>query len=148
MSILTNYQEILVVDKGIEELKKSILHEKHIFVKWISQTDCILSLPFSIGTNYALDLNNDAKSAIIVYATFSNLSKTRTQIKLYTTFKYGLLLILLIPIIMLALELTVDLGIPLAFYFVFPIVYVMLLIFIRAEEKKLINRFKGLIINV
>ncbi|TVZ15647.1 hypothetical protein JM81_1899 [Maribacter sp. MAR_2009_72] len=79
---------------------------------------------------------------------FPTLSKTRSQIKLYTTFKYGLLFILLIPIIMLALELTLDLGIPLAFCFVFPLVYVMLLIFFRAEEKKLINRFKGLIINM
>ena len=116
--------------------------EKSFYLKWISDDKFIISLNFSIGTNTALDLNSDAKSAVIVYGTIYKLSENKTDIVLVTKFKYGLILILAIPLIMLILELTMDLGIPLPFYFVFPLVFILVLFFSRNEEKKLIQNFR------
>ena len=135
--------ESIEADFGIAELKTLLDgKEKSFFLKWISDNMFIISLNFSIGTNYALDLNNDARSAVIVYGTISKLSEEKTNIALVTKFRYGLLLILVIPLIMLILELTMDLGIPVPFYFVFPLVFILVLFFFRSEEKRLIRNFK------
>lgn len=144
MSILKKYQENLVVDCGITELKSRMdKKEKGFFVKWISDKEFKISLNFSVGTNYALDVNNDAKSAIIVEGTLSKLTENKTKINLRTKFKYGLIIILFIPIIMLILELTIDLGIPVPFYFAFPLVFFLVLFFFRSEEKRLIGHFRS-----
>lgn len=141
-----NYQESLVVDCGIRELKRRMdKNQKFFFVKWTSDTEFKLSLNFSIGTNYAFDLNHDDKSAIIVYGNLSKLSEDTTHVLLKTKFKYGLFLILFIPIIMIILELILDLGIPVPFYFVFPFVLMLTLFIFKSEEKRLVGHFKSLI---
>ncbi len=133
----------IVTDFGIAELKTLLEgKEKSFFLRWISDNQFMISLNFSIGTNHAFDINNDAKSAIIAYGTISKLSENKTDIVLETKFKYGLILILVIPLIMLILELTTDLGIPLPFYFVFPLVFILVLLFFRSEEKRLIRDFR------
>ena len=96
-----------------------------------------------MGTNYGFDINDDGKSAIIVYGTLIELTANKTQIDLRTKFKYGLIIILFIPIIMLILELTIDLGIPVPFYFVFPLAFFLVLFLFRSEEKRLIRSFKS-----
>lgn len=132
-----------MTDFGIAELKTLLEgKEKSFFLRWISDNQFMISLNFSIGTNHAFDINNDAKSAIIAYGTISKLSENKTDIVLETKFKYGLILILVIPLIMLILELTTDLGIPLPFYFVFPLVFILVLLFFRSEEKRLIRDFR------
>ncbi|SHE43585.1 hypothetical protein SAMN03080594_101250 [Arenibacter palladensis] len=138
--------EYILTDFGIAELKTLLDgKEKSFHLKWISDNKFIISLKFSIGTNHAFDLNNDAKSAVIVYGTISKLAEDKTNIVLVTKFKYGLILILVIPLIMLILELTMGLGIPLPFYFVFPLVFILVLFFFMSEEKKLIRNFREFI---
>ena len=135
--------ESILTDLGTAELKSLLnVKEKSFYLKWISDDKFIISLNLSIGTNTELDLNNDAKSAVIVYGAIYKLSENKTDIVLVTKFKYGLILILAIPLIMLILELTMDLGIPLPFYFVFPLVFILVLFFSRNEEKKLIQNFR------
>ena len=135
--------ESILTDLGTAELKSLLnVKEKSFYLKWISDDKFIISLNLSIGTNTALHLNNDAKSAVIVYRAIYKLSENKTDIVLVTKFKYGLILILAIPLTMLILELTMDLGIPLPFYFVFPLVFILILFFSRNEEKKLIQNFR------
>lgn len=144
MSILKKYQESLVVDCGIEELKSQMdIKEESFFFKWISEREFKISLKFSLGTNYVFDVNSDSKSVINVHGTLIELTGNKTQIDLDTKSKYGLILILFIPITMLILELTFDLGIPVPFYFVFPFFFVLALFFFHSEEKRLIGYFKN-----
>jgi hypothetical protein len=144
MSVLKRYQESLVIDCGIDELKDRIdKKEKTFSVKWLSDSDFKISLNFSVGTNSVFDINNDSKSAISADGILIELTENKTQIDLSTKFKYGLIIILFIPVIMLILELTMDLGIPVPLYFVFPLAFILVLYFFRSEEKRLIGYFKS-----
>lgn len=59
--------ESIFTDLGTAELKSLLnVKEKSFYLKWISDDKFIISLNLSIGTNTELDLNNDAKSAVIV----------------------------------------------------------------------------------
>ncbi|WP_144963034.1 hypothetical protein [Gillisia sp. Hel_I_86] len=136
--------EELIVNLSLNELRENKLEkdEKKFFLKWLTENEFIISLNFSIGTNYALDINEKAKSAIIAYGVASELNKNKTHIKLKTKFKNGLVIILLLPIVMLILQLTLNLEIPILF-FLFPIIfYVIIIMIFNSEEKKLLRYFK------
>ncbi|MBA6154881.1 MULTISPECIES: hypothetical protein [Gelidibacter] len=144
ISFLKLIKEELNVSLNINDIKRitSENSEKMFFLKWLTENEFIISLNFSIGTNYTFDIDNKSKSAIVIYGTVSELTENKTKIILETKYKYGLYIILIIPIIMLILRLSYGLEIPVPFFF-FPIVFfVIISLIFNSEEKKLIRYFK------
>lgn len=141
---LQQINEDIILDISQNDFRK-LLSKKgknRFFLKWLSERTFVISLNFSIGTNFALDIDHNTKSAIIAYGTISELPHHQTHVKLFTKFKVGLLAILVIPIILLFLQLTIGLSIPLFFFIAPVIIYFLVIRFFYSEEKRLVSYFK------
>lgn len=137
-------KEELKIDLSLNDLKKLTTKktDKKFFVKWLNENEFLISLNFSIGTNHAFDIDYKTKSAIVAYGTASELNENKSQVKLETKHKYGLLGILIIPIVMLILQMIFDLGIPVLFFFLPIVFFVIISLIFNSEEQKLIRYFK------
>lgn len=144
LSLLKSRNESLEVDFGIENLKKILdADKKKFYFKWQTEKSFIISLNFSFGTNIVFDTNyHNTKSDIIAEGDLIVLNENRTKINLKTKSKYWLTLLLFAPLFMLTLDFWLNLGIPIPFYFIFPIGFIVVLNLINSEDKKLIRNFK------
>ena len=136
-------KEELIVNLNLNDLKKMTTKktDKKFFVKWFNENQFLISLNFSLGTN-AFDIDHKTKSAIVAYGTASELNENKSQVKLETKHKYGLLGILIIPLVMLILQMIFDLGIPVLFFFLPIVFFVLISLIFNSEEQKLIRYFK------
>lgn len=143
-SLIESQTEFLRAHIGIEDLKEILNDDaKKFHFKWLSENDFVISLNFSFGSSVWFDINyHNTKSDIIVLGNLTELTDSKTRIVLKTKSKYWLTLILIAPLIMLALELSMDLGIPILFYFVFPLAFIVIVNLYKSEDIRLIRNFK------
>ncbi|SFD28544.1 hypothetical protein [Algibacter pectinivorans] len=139
--------ERIKVNVGIKTLKQIIdSKEKKIHFKWLSEDSFIISLNFSFGSSRLFDTHYaNTKSDIIATGTLKAINDFETEINLTTKSKYWLMYLLLPPIGMLLIEFIFNLGIPVAFFFLFPILYILIVYVVQQEDKKLLKRFKELL---
>ena len=144
ISFLEIIKEEFNVQLNPSELKSFIdkKNKKKFFVKWLTENQFMISLNFSFGTNYAFDIDYKSKSAICASVTMCELTENKTHIKIETKNKYGLLVILILPIIMMIFRFVFDLEIPLFSYFIPLIFFVFISSIFKSEEKRLIRYFK------
>lgn len=144
LSLIKSRNENFEVDFGVENLKKILNADRKKFhFKWQTENRFIISLNFSFGSNLLFDINSpNTKSDIIAEGYLIELNDTRTKITLKTRSKYWLTLLLVLPVFMLILELWLNVGIPIPFYIIFPIGFIVLLNLLHSEDKRLIQNFK------
>lgn len=136
--------EFFTVNIGIDDVK-NILHEKEnvFYLKWQSEVAFSISLNFSLGSDLLFDTNYpNTKSDIIFKGNLIKINGSKTKIVLEPKRNYWLLMLLITPVLMLILELIMNLGIPVAFYFIFPFILSVVLIIIISENKRLIKKFE------
>jgi len=129
----------------MEDLKEKLHKDIETFhFRWESKTHFIISLKFSFGSSLTFDTHyHNTKSDIIATGNLTELSSEKTKISLETKSRYWLLFLLFLPVIMLILHFSLNLGIPIPFYFVFPVFFIILITILKREDKRLIKNFES-----
>lgn len=119
--------------------------EKPFYLEWLDEETFIISLHFSLGTNYFFpELHPKAKSRIISKGTLLNPKENNSQkIRLQIKQQRGFYLILVLPIIIVAFNWIMDIPPPVYIFALGPIfAYFFFKILIESEQKKLLSNFK------
>ncbi|WP_452220714.1 hypothetical protein [Lacinutrix salivirga] len=146
-SFLKPINKELQANLSVLKLKEitSTNDDKNFFTHWLNANEFLISLNFSIGTNYVFDIHYKTKSSIIAHGVVEELDDNTVKIKLQTSTKYWLFTILTIPFFALTVNFIFDLEIPLfLLILIFPFflcIYFMLHLIVFEEEKKLIASF-------
>ncbi|PWL37616.1 hypothetical protein DKG77_15050 [Flagellimonas aquimarina] len=145
-SLFNNRTENLGVKISLVDLKKLLDDgNKKFHFKWLSENSFVISLNFSFGTNLVFDTNYpNTKSDIIFYGNLAKLEDSKTEIKLKTKKKsFLLVLMIVLPVMLLILQsfLKIEFPVFLVALFLFPILIIGLLNFIKSEENRLLRVF-------
>jgi len=143
-SLLKSYKEETVLNLSIEDLKEKLNKDIETFhFKWESETCFIISLKFSFGSSLTFDTHyHNTKSDIIANGNLTELPNLKTKISLETKSRYWLVFLLFLPVLMLLVDLSFQIGILIPIYFLFPIIFLVLINVMRHEDKRLITSFK------
>lgn len=145
LPIINSRNEVFIVNISVDNLKKILNPQiKRFHFRWRKEGQFIISHNFSFGSDLVFDTNyHNTKSDIIVQGDLIKLSETKTKITLITKSKYWFITFLLLPpFFMLILQFCFDVFIPIPFYLVFPIIFVVILSLMKKEDDRLIRNFK------
>lgn len=145
-SLFKSRTENLKVNTDLADLKKLLnCDNKKFHFKWLSENSFVISLNFSFGTNLIFDTNySNTKSDIIYYGDLLEGVDSKTKIILKTKKKLFLpILMIVLPILVIIFQALVEIEFPvfLIAIFLFPIIIVGSLHFIKREEDRLLRVF-------
>ncbi len=151
-SLFKSRTENLKVNTDLADLKKLLNGDnKRFHFKWLSENSFVISLNFSFGTNLIFDTNYpNTKSDIIYYGDLFEKKDSKTEIVLKTKKKLFLpILMIVLPILVIIFQIFVEIELPVVLIalFLFPILIIGLLSFIKNEEDRLLRVFIEFISN-
>lgn len=145
-SLFKSRTENLKVNTDLADLKKLLDGDnKRFHFKWLSENSFVISFNFSFGTNLIFDTNYpNTKSDIIYYGDLFEKKDSKTEIVLKTKKKLFLpILMIVLPILVIIFQIFVEIEFPVVLIalFLFPILIIGLLSFIKNEEDRLLRVF-------
>lgn len=138
-SLFTSKTEILGVKITPTDFKRIMMEgERNFHFKWLTDSNFVISLNFSFGSNLILDANlPNTKSDIIFYGKLTEMEESRTKIELRSRSKDFLAILLIVfPVLILFLQIIIKMEFLtfLIIFLFFPVIILGLLNLIRGEE--------------
>ena len=146
-SLFTSKTENLGVKITPTDFKRIMMEgERNFHFKWLTDSDFVISLNFSFGSNLILDANlPNTKSDIIFYGKLTEMEESQTKIELRSRSKDFLAILLIVfPVSILFLQIIIKMEFLtfLIIFLFFPVLILGLLNLIRGEENRLLRLFK------
>lgn len=133
------------MDRSITDLK-IILDEKEgrqFYFKWKTEQTFISSLNFSFGSTIFDTNYPNTESDVIAFGCLYAITDSTTEIVLTNKSKYGSTFLLFVPLLMLIVDISFKLRIPIPFYLIFPAGYLFIIHLLLKEERRLLKDFKN-----